>query len=220
MKALRTVLFILAMVCLTTQAVRHIYVRFLEPRTSVLDKYEQTETKKAILKARSLGDLVAQYDVAKKRFDELESEKKKAEEDKTKDERDVFRDKFRELHEVEYDRESELRSAIGQWEQRSKEIHELRVFWLFGFAFFLIGGLLQARGRAWLGISLIIPGVAEMIWWTSPSFGFGGSPVEFDRLLINKLVFTLITLLLLIIGWCVTERGSVVISREQSMRKE
>src|SRR3990170_7074882 len=103
---------------------------------------------------------------------------------RTKDERDVLREKFGEDHKTEYDRESDLKGAIQQWEERSKEIHELRVFWAFGFALFLVGTFLQLRGWAWLGISLVIPGIIEMIWWSCPSFRFVGSPLEFDRLLV------------------------------------
>ena len=62
---------------MTTQFVRHIYVRYLEPRSSVLDTYEQTETKKAIKGAASLDELVSRYDAAKKRIDELDKQRKR-----------------------------------------------------------------------------------------------------------------------------------------------
>ena len=75
------------------------------------------------------------------------------------------------------------------------------MFWAFGFALFLIGISLQARGCTWLGMSLLIPGIVEMIWWTSPSFRFAGDPLEFDRLLNNKLCFTIATFALLLAAW-------------------
>lgn len=59
-------------------------------------------------------------------------------------------------------------------------------------------------------MALIISGFVEMIWWTSPTVGFWGSPVEFDRLLNNKLWFTAITIVLLIVASCLddsTKRG-------------
>jgi hypothetical protein len=204
MRVFQIVLFILAMLIITTQAFRHVYVRFLEPRTSVLEKYDQTETEKAIKKAQSLDELLTMYDPAKKVVDELNKQKTKEEENKTKDELDLFREKFDKIHEKEYARESDLRYAIQDWEHKSKQIYELRVFWAFGLALCLIGTLFILCKRPWFGMSFIIPGAVEMIWWTSPSLGFGGCPLEYDRLLINKLVFTLITFLLIIIWWCLT----------------
>jgi hypothetical protein len=201
MKALKTTIFILSVLVLTTQFARHFYVRFIEPRSSVLDRYHKTETEKAIQKARSLDELVSQYAAAKKRVDELDAARNAAEAGKNKDELDVYRDRFNEEHKDDYRREADLKEAIQEWERRSGEIRELRVFWLFGLAFFGTGAALLVRGREWLGMAFIVPGVIEMIWWTSPSFGLAGSPVEFHRLLMNKLVFTVITLGLLIAAW-------------------
>jgi hypothetical protein len=206
MNALRITLFILAVLELTTQSIRHVYVYILEPRTSVLDKFEQSETTKTIQKALSLEELVAQYEPAKKRVDELDKQRQEAEAGKSKDERDVFRDKFAEQHKEEYSRQSELKGAICEWEKRSKEISELRVLWSFGLALFVIGASLWVRRQRWLGLSFIIPGVVEMIWWTSPSLSSGGCPVEFDRLLINKIIFTLLTLALVIVAWFVDDK--------------
>lgn len=201
MRGLQVTVFVLAVLVLTTQAVRHFYVRYLEPRISVLDKYEQTDTEKAIREATSLSELVTQYDSAKKRVNGLDKQRKEAETNKTKDERDVLRDKFKEEHKEEYEREKDLKRAIEDWEQKSKEIHELRVFWIFGLVLFLIGSVLLKVGQYWPGMSFTIPGIVEMIWWTSPPFRFVGSAQEFDWLLINKLVFTLVTLFLVVFTW-------------------
>jgi hypothetical protein len=206
MKALKITVFLLAVLVLTTQFARHIYVRYLEARGSVLDRYEQTETRKAIKGAGSLDELVSRYDAAKKRVDELDKQRKKAEANKSKDDRDVLRDKFGEEYKEDYERESDLKAAIQEWEKRSEEIYELRVFWLFGFAFFLAGAFLLVKGREWPGMAFIVPGIVEMIWWTSPSFRFAGSPIEFERLLMNKLVFTVITLVLVFAAWVMHER--------------
>jgi hypothetical protein len=206
MKALKITVFLLAVLVLTTQFARHIYVRYLEPRGSVLDTYEQTETKKAIKSAASLDELASRYDAAKKRVDELDQQRKKAEANKSRDDRDVLRDKFGEKHKEDYERESDLKAAIQEWEKRSEEIYELRVFWLFGFAFFLAGAFLLFKEREWPGMAFIVPGIIEMIWWTSPSFRFAGSPIEFERLLMNKLAFTIITLMLIIAAWVMQEK--------------
>lgn len=205
MKTLRITVFILALLVLTTQAARHIYVRYLEPRTSVLDKFEKTEAKKVIQNATALSDLVKEYEPARKRVDQLDKEMKKELTQKTRDEYYMFEQKWKEDHEEEYEKEEELRVAIKDWEDRSKEIRELHVFWLFGFIFFIAGIFMIKKGLGWLGTAFIIPGVVEMIWWTSPSFRFAGSPLEFERLLNNKLSFTIITLVILIVAWCLTD---------------
>jgi hypothetical protein len=206
MKALKITLFLLAVLVLTTQFARHVYVRYLEPRGSVLDKYGQTETKKAIKTAVSLDELVSRYDAARKRVDALNEQREKAESNLSKDNRDLFRDRFGEKHKEDYERQTDLKEAISEWEKRSEEIYELRMFWLFGLAFFLAGAILFVKGQGWLGMAFIVPGIVEMIWWTSPSFGFAGSPHEFDRLLMNKLLFTIVTLILVIATWSLHER--------------
>src|SRR3954466_14684559 len=63
MRALRITLFILAFVILSSQTFRHAYVRWIEHRGSVLDKYD-TDTEKQITEANSLDELLRSYDVA------------------------------------------------------------------------------------------------------------------------------------------------------------
>lgn len=207
MKAFKVVMFLLVMLVLSTQFARHFYVRYLEPRASVLDKYEQTETKKAIKTAESLDELLSRYEAAKKRVDALDGQRKAAESDMSKDKRGDFREQFREEHKEDYKSTSDLKEAITEWEKSSKKIFELRMFWLFGFVLFLAGAIFFVKGHDWLGMAFIVPGVVEMIWWTSPSFRFAGSPNEFERLLMNKLFFTAVTLILVIASWVLNERS-------------
>ncbi len=156
--------------------------------------------------ASFLQDLVAQYDAAKKQTEALDEERKRTEENLTKDERDVVRDRFREEHEEEYERESDLKAAIRDWEEKSEKIRELRIFWLFGVGLFAVGAVLYGGGIGWLGLAFLITGAVEMIWWTSPTFTFIGNNIEFDRLLVNKLILTLATLALLVAAWLIDER--------------
>jgi len=89
-----------------------------------------------------------------------------------------------------------LREAINDWEARSKEIGALRFYWFIGLGFLVGGFLLYRKLNRWLGLTLLIAGFSEFIYWTSPTF-FGG-PREFDRLLVNKFCFSLASLVLLI----------------------
>jgi len=208
MRTFKIVAMLLTVTLLSVQAVRHIYVAYVEPRTSVLDKFNKTEAGKAVEEAKSLEELLVLYAPARKRFDELNQ---KLKEEKAalsgKEEREVFNDKFNEQHGKELAEFGTLSRAIEDWEHKNIQVTELRVFWAFGIGLFLVGAVLVAVRREWLGLSLMIPGVIEMLWWTSPSIRFDGCPVEFDRLLFNKIVFTLITLAVVIVAWLLNDRG-------------
>lgn len=68
MRALEKTLAILAFVVLVSQTVRHAYLLWLEPRASVLDKYDQP-LKNDIANAGSLDELVRRYDPVRKQVD-------------------------------------------------------------------------------------------------------------------------------------------------------
>jgi hypothetical protein len=55
-------------------------------------------------------------------------------------------------------------------------------------------------------MALVVPGIAEMIWWTSPNFVFSGTVPEFERLLFYKLLLTAVTLVLVIAAWGAARR--------------
>lgn len=63
MKVLQRTLFVVTALVLFTQTVRHLYVRYLEPTGSVLDRYEPPVTAD-IKKANSLDELIRLYDEA------------------------------------------------------------------------------------------------------------------------------------------------------------
>src|SRR5438067_8139463 len=63
MRALRTTLFLIAMTVLVAQTFRHVYLRWMEPRGSVLDKFN-SQTEQDISSAKSLDQLVAMYATA------------------------------------------------------------------------------------------------------------------------------------------------------------
>ena len=206
MKALQITCIILVLSILLTQSGRHFYVKYLERTSSILDKYKE-DIKKEIEEAGSLEDLVTKYDPAKKRVDKLDALEEEQQKAMPEKDRETFRNEFQEQYKKEYARESELRSAILDWETKSNEIRELRIFWAFGFVLFILGCIIYLK-LPWLGMAFVIPGIVEMIWWTSPSFQLSGTVREFERLLNNKIVFTNITLLLLITVWVIcSSRG-------------
>jgi hypothetical protein len=50
-----------------------------------------------------------------------------------------------------------------------------------------------------LGLTLLISSFCEFIYWTSPTF-LGPNTHEFDRLLVQKLVFSIVVLALLLVA--------------------
>lgn len=207
MRHLQITCFIIAILLLTLQIFRHTYVRLLDrPHPSVLDRFDQDKTRKAVKSAESLDELVAKYEVARAATDKLDKEIQDALAEGSKEERHASMEAFQMANEEAYELEAGLRKAIRELEMKNKEVRDLRVFWLFGLGVYLIGVLFLLSGRGWLGISLIAPGVLEMIWWTSPSFGMGTDVRDFTRLLDNKLILSIVTFLILMLSWSVNER--------------
>lgn len=180
MGALQKTLFIIALICLLTQTVRHLYVRWGEPTNSVLAKYEPP-VKSEIKKAGSLDELVRRYDEARKKAPGPEPGNANTMLASGQDSELVL-----------------LQTAINEWESRMKEIFELRFFWFSGLVLLLLGLLCYRKNYRWLGLSTMTAGIAEMIWWTSPSFNWGGASREFEKLLTNKIVFSVVSILLLL----------------------
>jgi hypothetical protein len=196
MKPLQKTLFIIALLTLSAQTVRHLYVRWIEPTSSVLDKYE-APVKEGIKKAGSLEELDKQYEEARKKF--LESEPK------------IYGAgngdaQLMKAHLQNSETENALKTAIQEWERMTKEIFELRFFWLCGLAILILGLLCYKREYFWVGLAFITTGISEMIWWTSPSFRWGGGSKEFDKLLTNKIAFSLASIILLLITGHLVER--------------
>jgi hypothetical protein len=192
MKVLQVVLVVLAGCALfqgTIQTFRHAFVLWVEPRDSVLLKYD--ETREEILSAGSLDELVQQFEEARKKVQQWEQGKS----DKEKQQAKSY------PPDEPYKSEWMLRKAIETWEDQQREIWRLHFYWSCGLAILLAG---LAAGRwfhPWLGAAWIITAFVEMIWWTSPAFNIFGSQVEFDRLVLWKLVYSLATLAILLGCW-------------------
>ncbi|HEY6969213.1 MAG TPA: hypothetical protein VJA94_08415 [Candidatus Angelobacter sp.] len=197
MKTLEKTIVVLAFLALVSETIRHAYMLWFEPRGSVLDKYDQPR-KGEINAATSLDELLRKYEPVRKQVDEARQQRAKSGKLSEQDE-EVQGTNFRfsaEDTKIEpFKSEHELRQAIEDWEQKSKEIHELWFFWTLGLVLLVAGMVLYRVQNRWIGLILIIAGLAEFIYWTSPTF-FGGTR-EFDRLLWNKLLFSLVSLGLL-----------------------
>lgn len=183
MKALRRTLAILACLFLGAQTIRHAYLLWLEPRASVLDKYDRP-LKDEIASAASLDDLLRRYDPLRRDVDRIKAERRAA------DPKAQFQD---EAEAEPFKSEAALREAIASWEERAKEIHSLWFYWSVGVLLVALGGGASLRVNQWLGITLLIVGFSEIIYWTSPTL-FGPTTREFERLLVHKLALSVVSL--------------------------
>lgn len=202
MRSLRITLFVIALVTLGSQAFRHAYVRWLQPRGSVLDKYQTRvgqQTEDQIASAKSLDELVTLFDAAHKKVLEYEKTNppKAGEENLGRYRRDI----------EPYASENKLRDAIEDWESESKDTRELWIFWLAGLAALAIGSVAAFKSDRWIGMAFVILGFAEMVWATSPiSEWAGGRSHQFDRLLVHKFSLCLLSLALLLVAWFIAKR--------------
>jgi len=185
MKSLLKTLFIIAFLILITQTIRHGYQRWFRPTISVLDRFEET-LKGDIKKAKSLDELVRKYEDVHKKVTDYEADKANPIiEPHEKREKEPYKSEFT------------VKEAINDWEAKSREIHELRFYWTCGLLLVILGYLVFFKRNRWAGISLLIAGFAEIIYWTSPSF-IRESSVEFERLLTNKFIFSVLSFILLL----------------------
>lgn len=186
MRPLQKTLAIVACLFLVAQTVRHAYTLWFEPRKSVLDKYDKP-LRDEIAAAASVEELLQRYDTARKEVDRIKAERLASDPHADFDqEKEPFKS------------ERALREGITNWEDHAKEVHALRFYWFVGLFFATLGVACYLRFNRWFGITFLITGFSEFIYWTSPTFL--GVTREFDRLLLNKLVFSLVSLVLLGIG--------------------
>lgn len=192
MNALLKSLSLIAFLILLSQTVRHTYMLWLQPRTSVLDKYDQP-LKGEISQATSLDELLRRYDPVRKQVDQARAARAKTGKIAASEE-DITTEPFRS--------ERELRDAIEEWERRSHEIREIRFYWSFGLLFLLLALFFYTKVNRWAGVALAIAAFVEFEYWTSPTF-FGAGVREYDRLLANKLALTAVSLafLVFVIWW-------------------
>lgn len=184
MNALKKTLFIIAVVFISSYSIRHAYLNWIQQKESVLDKYSDA-VDEDIKNAKSLDHLVKLYEKAKNNLDEYE---KNPENPKLERYKWEIKEPYKSVQMYE--------DAIKDWESKTKEIFEIRFYWIVGFVLLIVGYFLYKKVNLWLGLTVIILGFTEQIYWTSPTWF--GNGVEYDRLLTNKFVFSLLTLILLI----------------------
>jgi hypothetical protein len=177
MRSLQRTLAILALLILTVQTTRHAYTLWLEPRGSVLDRFDQP-VRDQVNAARSIEELLQQYETVHRQAEQLRATEERA-----------SRPNSYEVPEKEpFKSEHLLREAISDWESKAKEIRALRFYWGIGLALVVTGAFVRAKVNRWFGLTLVVTGFSEIIYWTSPSLL--GPSIEGTRLLANKLALS------------------------------
>jgi hypothetical protein len=191
MRATLAILGMLALLIVAGQLLRHVYIRWVEPRDSVLDAYRE-KTEQDIAASKSVAELAALYAEAKRKVDEEEA-KPRAADDREQD--------YERFQREPYKSRQLLEGAISERESHRRQLWELHFFWLCGLLFVLLGMAAYFQLNRWFGITLLVLGYLEMIWVTVPSFRTFGAAQEFDRLLTAKVIYSAATLVLVLIVW-------------------
>ena len=194
MTTFKAILGMLAVLIVASQTFRHVYVCWIEPRESSLDQFEPAT--RDIAAAKSLEELLVLYRPALE-----EVRKADAKNGKDADSERSYRMRMEEP----YKSEEQLRNAIREWETHRRQLAELHFFWWAGLVSVSLGALSYSRSKQWLGMSLLLLGFLEMIWATCPSFQTFGYPLEFERLLTFKVIYSMVSLILVFVGWRMTE---------------
>ncbi len=168
---------IIVVLFLSVQTAHFTYMKFLYPTSSVLD--EQLDD--SIRSATSLEDLVQHYEESSARVEEYE--RTLSPEEKRRVNRRL----------EPYESKNKLEAAIRDWERKQKQHVRLLFQWTFGLLLTVAGTAIHLRTTSWVGSALIVAGLAEMIWWSSPGISLGGAVAEFERILNTKIILTLVT---------------------------
>ena len=196
MKGFQITLLVLFGCAFSTQAIRHVHVYTVGYEESVLAPAEAFyEMQEQVRLEASTDELMAEYETTQKEIEKLR-------ESVPKTDQYTLRQQNLEL----FARNDALASELRQREAVEREIRDTWIFSVAGLILIALGSLAYARDYHWVGMSLILPGFLELLWWSAPSFTLGGAVREYDVLLINKIIMTIISIVLLYALWFIGQR--------------
>jgi hypothetical protein len=186
---LQTTLFVILMVVLTTQTFRHVWVKWIEPKGSVLDEF-QRPVEKDLAETKSLDELKAMYAKARANLKSYEA-------GKSLEEIALARETDRET----YQDERQIEEAIRKVEGQERTMFQVCFYWGCGLISVLLGLFAMSRIDPWVGVVGLITGFGEMAIVTNPLYRTWGPQAGFERLLTLKLVLSVLSLALLVFLW-------------------
>lgn len=191
MKALKVVLLIFGLYALlhaATQSLRHAFVAFLDPQSSIIAKLDPVKAE--ISETTSQEQLVTNYQQAQAKVAAW-NEGKAAEEIRQATYGDQEPHHSAEL----------LREAIEAREQQARQLREVHFYWWTGMGCLVLAIGCWYRVDRWLGVGLLMVAFTEMLYWTSPEFRLWSAGDEFSRLVSWKLIYSVGTLAVLLGLW-------------------
>lgn len=194
MQKFKAVVSLIAILIFGSQTIRHAFVLWVESNESVLDKFDETKQKIAV--TPTIDDLLKLYEPAQKNVEEANKARKASGEKEAG---------WDQRSEEPFKSERELKSAIEEREEHARMLVRLHFFWWCGVGVLVLGVIVTARSRPWLGICLQILGFVLRAWYTCPSYRTLGFPIEFKQLLTFKLIYSALSLGLLLVGWRLIE---------------
>jgi len=196
MKNLQITFLIIFGCVLSTQAVRHVHIYVFGFEESILAPASAFyEIKEEVRLEASTSELLAEYDAGKEEIQKLRQ---------ANPDMELFA--MRQSHAELFARNDALASELRERQSKSRELRDIWLFSTAGFVLIGIGSVLYMRGYDWTGMSLIVPGFVELVWWSAPSFTMGGATREHDLLLFNKIVLTIIAFALMYSLWLIAQR--------------
>lgn len=187
MNSLKKTLFIIAMIIVSSIIIHNMYKLWIEPTGSVLDKYNKFETE--LNKAESLDELIQKYETVQKKIEEYEADSSN------------FKVADSDYWQTEpYKSKILTEERIREWENKNKEIYKLVFYCLIGIVFLSIGFLLYRKNLKWLGLTFLIMGFTELIYWGTPTYI--SQPQIYEKMIITQLIINILSfILLIVIGW-------------------
>ncbi|MFA8343180.1 MAG: hypothetical protein ACEPO8_09460 [Rhodothermaceae bacterium] len=189
MEALKKTLFIIAMIIVSSLIIHNLYKLWIEPTGSVLDKYNKFETE--LNQVESLDELIEKYETVQEEIKAYEA--------------DTTKPKIANLDHWQtepYKSKILTEERIREWESKNKEIYKLVFYCLIGIVFLAIGFLLYRKKLKWLGLTFLIMGFTELIYWGTPTYI--SQPQIYETMIITQLIINLISfIILLAVGWSI-----------------
>lgn len=194
MSGARITAFVLASIILCIQTAHFSYFKFFDPHESVLNDYLDQQIKEA----GSLDELISEYEKARAAVEAYEIERPNME----------VLTRYQQQSIEPYKTMIRLEAAIEAWEKKGREYQRVWYQWSAGLFLFVLGFIAFRLSKSWITLAIIIAGLGEMIWWSSPTRMIVGALSEHERLLNAKLLLTIVTFVLLLFAWIMSERRS------------
>ena len=192
MKGSSLAAFVIASIILCFMGVHYTYYLLFGPEASVLNDYLEQQIKAA----ESLDELVTQYEESLQLVKAYESERPGME----------VLTRYQQQSVEPLPTKIRLETAINVWEKKTREYGRIWYSWTAGLILFVIGAAGFVLYHSWIPLSVHIAGLAQMIWSASPTQMIVGALAEHERLLGAKLLLSVVTFVLLIAAWYLSDR--------------